>query len=122
MVRFARARSMSFVLVVAIFGCGGNAPPSTGTTATALTTDRSHAAQATVYAGKVTRYRDIATGQRQLSAAYAKWTPPARAGRNWNETLKARADARAAAADGIAVNMQRITAFHTAEAAKEAGQ
>jgi hypothetical protein len=124
MVRVARVRSISFViLATAALGCGGSSPPpSTDVHAALSATDRTHAGQAAAYAGKVTHYREIARQQRQLSAEYARWTPPARTNRNWNETLRAKADARAAAADGIAANMQRLTDFHIAEAAKEAGR
>ena len=79
-------------------------------------------ARATYYAGEATRYRDIANHERQASAAYAKFTPPAADAvtKNWNAALKASADARATAADQIATRIQAIADFHTAAAAAKA--
>jgi hypothetical protein len=109
-----------WLLVIATLGCGSADATASNSAPSALTTtDRTHAGRATAYTAEAARYRDIASQQRQLSAAYARWTPPARASKNWNETLKARADARAAAVDQVATKLQAIAAFHLAEAAKE---
>jgi hypothetical protein len=70
--------------------------------------ETSHVARASYYNVEATRYRDIANHARQLSAAYAQWTPPATATKNWNAILKARVDARAVAADQRAENLQAL--------------
>jgi hypothetical protein len=115
-----------------IAGCGdrdsagGGPTPSETRTAGALTATAATgpAARAAYWAAEATRYRDIANHERQISAAYAAWTPPAAAAvtKNWNATLKPIADARAVAADQIAVNLQAIADFETAAAAKAGAQ
>jgi hypothetical protein len=76
-------------------------------------------ARAAAYSAEVARYREIANHDRQLSAAYARWTPPATATKNWTAALKARADARAATADQIAGRLQTLADFHAGEAEQE---
>jgi hypothetical protein len=118
----------------ALAACGGKdsaAPPSVpGGESTNIVAalsgvpDRTEAARAAAWAAEATRYRDIANHERQISAAYASWTPPAGVAvtKNWNTTLKPSADARAAAADQIAVSLQAIADFHTAAAANAGAQ
>jgi hypothetical protein len=84
--------------------------------------DTTNAARASYYTAEVARYRGIANAERLVAAAYARWTPPAGTAKDWNATLKASADARAAAADQIAARIQTFADFHTAEAAKEAAR
>ena len=86
--------------------------PATETRTGAL--DTRDSARAAYYAAEATRYRDIASRARQLSAAYARWTPPATTAKNWNAILKTRADARATAADQIAAAIQVEADFHAA--------
>jgi hypothetical protein len=114
------------VSVAAVSGlsCGSAAPTSVGAETTSgaaplTAADTSNAARASSYAAEVARYRDIATRERQASAAYAARTPPAGATKDWNATLKARADARATAADQIATRIQIFADYFAAEAAKE---
>jgi len=106
-------------------GAGARVPgDGTKTIAAPLTAgaDTSDSGRAAYYTAEATRYRDIANHARQLSAAYARWTPPATATKNWNAILKTRADARAAAADQIAAGIQVEADFHTAAAAKAGAQ
>jgi hypothetical protein len=111
---------------IAGFGCGGGTPqrsaPDESKIPAALIAadlDRSNTARAAYYVSEATRYRDIAAHERQLSAAYARWTPPATATKDWNATLKAGVDARAIAADQIAAKIQTLADFHAAQAAAE---
>jgi len=69
--------------------CGAPSSKSAGSTrAGALTAETRNAERASYYTAEATRYRDIASQQRQRSAAYARWTPPAGATKDWNATLK----------------------------------
>jgi hypothetical protein len=126
-------RSFFFVVALgaATTGCGEAAPPPghaegarTITAPLAAAVGTSDSARATYYAGEAARYRDIANQERQMSAAYAKFTPAASDAvtKDWNATLKASADARATAADQIATRIQVIADFHAAAAAKAVGQ
>ena len=129
---WATSQRILFVVSAAaavLLSCGGAAPApaaaeTTGVAAPLTAADASNAGRAGYYVAEVARYRDIANRERQLSAAYARWTPPAGAGvtKDWNATLKARADARAVAADQIATRTQTFADFFAAEAAKEAGR
>jgi hypothetical protein len=117
------------VAAIACGGTGGGARLSAGGEPTAgiaapLTTgvDTSEVGRAAYYAGEATRLRDIANQQRQLSAAYVRTTVPVASSKDWNAALKASADARAAAADQIATNLQALADFHTARAAAGGGQ
>ena len=113
-------------LALAALGCGSGATPASAQAATgALTTsERTHAARASVYAAKVARYREAAAAQRQQAVAYERWAPKAGAAvtTNWNEKLKATHESRAAAADEIAARLQTLAAFHASEASKEVGR
>ena len=95
-------------------GAGRLADQATETRTSAL--DTSDRARAAYFAAEVAKYRDIAAHERQLSAAYARVTVPAPAAKNWNTILKARVDARAAAADQIAAGVQVAADFHAAKA------
>jgi hypothetical protein len=118
------------LVAIAASGCGAGdiprSPPGEVTVPVgalaAAGVDRSNTARAAYYLNEVTRYRDIATHERQLSTAYAQRTPPTAATKDWNATLKARADARAIAADQIATDIQTLVDFHTARAAAEVAQ
>lgn len=107
--------------------CGSAAPAPVGADTTNVAApltagDTSNAGRARSFAAEVARYREIATRERQASAAYATRTPPANATTDWNVTLKARADARATAADQIATRVQTFADYFAAEAAKEVGR
>ena len=111
-------------LLLGVASCGGTPQPQSPgeTERAALMTDggdRSRTARAAYYTAEVARLRQIAREERDLSAAYARRTPPARTTKDWNATLKARVEARAAAADQIAAKLQTLADFQTAEAAKE---
>lgn len=95
-------------------GAGRLADQSTETRTSALdTTDRARAAY---FAAEVAKYRDVAAHDRELSAAYARVAVPVAASKNWNAILKARVEARAAAADQIAAGLQVAADFHAAKA------
>jgi len=124
--RLSRFWILVLGLPLAALSCGSGAPdaspkpePPVVVGQLAADTSRTNTARATYYAAEAARYREIAAQQRALSVAYARWTPPATATKNWNATLKASADARAASADQVAAGLQRVADFHTAEAAKE---
>lgn len=115
------------VAAVSSLSCGSAAPAPVGADTTNVARpltaeDTSNAARARSFAAEVARYRDIASQERALSAAYARWTAPAGATKDWNATLKARADARATAADQIATRTQTFADYFAAEAAKEVGR
>ena len=126
----ARTVFGTLLLSSLIAGSSCGSPPSKSpggetTHVAALVSDggaRINSSKAVYYAGQVRRYRDVASEQRRLSAAYAHRTPPATTTKDWNAILKARADARAAAADQIAARTQTIADFHTAKAATELGR
>ncbi len=118
---------VSAVAAAVLLSCGGAAPApaaaeTTGVAGPLTAEDTSNAARARSFAAEVARYRDIANQERALSAAYARWTAPAGATKDWNATLKARADARATAADQIATRTQTFADYFAAEAAKEMGR
>jgi hypothetical protein len=83
--------------------------------------DRTHAARAAAYAAEVARYQELAARERAMAATYAAWTPEPddRVVTNYNEKLKARSEAMAAAEDRLAAVAQKAADFYTAEAAKE---
>ena len=113
-----------FSFLLSGFSCGAtpSKQPPGETRAAALVTeggDRSRTARAAYYTAEVARLRRIAQEERELSAAYARRTPPADTTKDWNATLKARVDARAAAVDQIAAKVQALADFQTAEVAKE---
>jgi hypothetical protein len=105
---------------ITMIGCGSGERSGGAVTAAALTAaDRTRVARAAAYTAEIARYRGIASEERRLAAAYARWTAPARATKDWNATLKARVEARAAAVDQIAAKLQTLADFQTAEAGKE---
>ena len=119
-------------VAVAAMACGGTGSdgrlPAGGEPTAAIAapltagSDTSDTGRAAYYAGEAARLRDIASQQRQLSAAYVRSAVPVASTTDWNATLKASADARAAAADQIASNLQALADFHTARAAKGGAQ
>jgi len=119
------------LFAIAGLGCGAeDAPPraaarqATTAIAASLTSgsDTSDTGRAAYYAAEAARLRDIASQQRALSAAYARTAVPVASTKDWNATLKAGADARAAAADQGATNLQALADFHTARAGMAGGQ
>jgi hypothetical protein len=123
--RGRRARARVVVLAAcmgsALAACGdrhsaGADPGAGGGETRRAALDSSEEARAAYFRAEVARLRDIANQQRQLSAAYARWTAPAGASKDWNATLKASADARAAAVDQIVVSAQALADFHAARA------
>lgn len=119
---YARAIALAMCATSALAACG--ARESAGgdqltdhraeTRTSAL--DTRDSARAAYFAAEAAKYRDIADHDRQLSAAYARLTLPASATKNWNAILKARVEARAAAADQIAAGVQAEADFHAAKA------
>jgi len=122
-----RWTSFGLLLLSSLVASACGVPPSRNSTrestaiAAPLTSasDTTNAGRASFYAAEVARYRDIASRERQASAAYAGRTAPAATAKDWNATLKVSADARAVAADQIATRIQTFADYHAAEAAKE---
>jgi hypothetical protein len=119
---YARGAALALCATSALAACGAResaggdrlADQTTETRTSAL--DTRDSARAAYFAAEAARYRDIAAHDRQLSAAYARLTLPAAASKNWNTILKARVEARAAAADQIAAGIQMEADFHAAKA------
>jgi hypothetical protein len=113
----------------AIAGCGERARQpadveNTKAAAVADPNDRTHTGRATYQTERAERFREIARRERERAQAFGRWTPRGdQTGKvNVNIELKARAEARAIAADQTAAEIQQLAAFHTAEAAKEMGR
>ena len=121
---FCRGRSYLLSACLLLAGaCAGAEPPELRAGALAAATDTSHAARAVAEAAEVKRFRDIAAEQRQIVAEYTKRTARIAAGATDRRVkLKANAQARAAAADQIADELQTEVDFHVAEANREAGR
>jgi len=121
-----RGRVILIVFLASLAGssCGDPLPHPAGgatTRSAALAADRSNVARAAYYTAEVQQLREIARQERELSAAYARWTPDPsdRVITNYNEKLKADSDVLAGAEDRLAAQAQKAADFYAAQVAKE---